>query len=71
MRKKSKDERLLMRRLLQSMHVPLENLSSFNALFRNIAAQNWLRDRIDEIGLDDINTKKFYLISLFIINGKY
>ena len=56
-RKKSKDERLLMKRLLQSMHVPLENLSSFNALFRNIAAQNWLRDRINEIGLDDINTK--------------
>ena len=35
-RKKSKDERLLMKRLLQSMHVPLENLSSFNALLRNI-----------------------------------
>ena len=46
-----------MKRLLQSMHIPLENLSSFNALFRNIAAQNWLRDRINEVGLDDINTK--------------
>ena len=56
-RKKSKDERLLMKRLLQSMHVPLENLSSFNALFRNIAAQNWLRDRINEVGLDDLKTK--------------
>ena len=56
-RKKSKDERLLMKRLLQSMHVPLENLSSFNALLRNVAAQNWLRDRINEIGFDDINTK--------------
>ena len=56
-RKKSKDEQLLMKRLLQSMHVPLENLSSFNALFRNKAAQNWLQDRINEIGLDDVNTK--------------
>ena len=56
-RKKSKDEQLLMKRLLQSMHIPLENLSSFNALFRNVAAQNWLRDRINEVGLDDINTK--------------
>ena len=55
-RKKSKDEKLLMKRLLQSMHVPLENLSSFNALLRNTEAQNWLRDRINEVGLDNITT---------------
>lgn len=56
-RKKSKEEQLLMMRLLQSMHVPLENLSSFNALFRNLDAQRWLKDRIDEVGLDEITTQ--------------
>ena len=56
-RKKSKEEQLLMKRLLQAMHVPLENLSSFNALFRNVDAQKWLQERIDEVGLDKINTK--------------
>ena len=56
-RKKSKEEQLLMKRLLQAMHVPLENLSSFNALFRNVDAQKWLQARIDEVGLDEIDTK--------------
>ena len=56
-RKKSKDERLLFKRLLQSMHIPLENLNSFNALLKSVDAQNWLRDRIDEVGLDKIDTK--------------
>jgi uncharacterized protein (DUF1800 family) len=56
-RKKSKEEQLLMKRLLQSMHIPLENLSSFNALFKNLDAQNWLAERIDEVGLDEIETQ--------------
>ena len=55
-RKKSKEEQLLMKRLLQSMHVPLENLSSFNALMSNKDAQKWLQDRVNEVGLNDINT---------------
>ena len=38
------------------MHIPLENLSSFNALFKNLDAQNWLAERIDEVGLDEIET---------------
>ena len=46
-----------MKRLLQSMHVPLENLSSFNALLRNADAQNWSRERINEVGLDKIDTE--------------
>ena len=55
-RKKKKQEQLLMKRLLQSMQIPLENLSSFNALMTNKDAQKWLRDRLNEVGLDEINT---------------
>ena len=56
-RRKSKEEQLLMKRLLQSMHVPLENLGSFNALLKNVAAQNWLQERVKEVGLNHIETR--------------
>lgn len=55
-RQKRKEERLLMKRLLQAMRVPLDNLGSFNALFKNVDAQNWLADRLNEVGLEHINT---------------
>ena len=55
--KKSKEEQLLMKRLLQSMHIPLENLGSFNALLKNVAAQNWLQERVKEVGLNHIETR--------------
>ena len=47
-----------MKRLLQSMHVPLDNLSSFKHLYREKAAQDWLHERLDEVGLDPIKTER-------------
>ena len=55
-RKKSKDDQLLMKRLLQSMHLSLEHIGYFYPLFKNKDAQNWLRDRLDEVGLEEIDT---------------
>ena len=57
-RKKSREEQLLMKRLLQSMQIPLENLANFKYLFQNKDAQNWLRKRLDEVGFEKIKTKK-------------
>ena len=57
-RSKTKEEQLLMKRLLQSMHVPLDNLSSFKHLYREKAAQDWLHERLDEVGLDPIKTER-------------
>ena len=55
-RRKNKEEQLLMKRLLQAMHIPLEHLGYFNPLFKNKDAQNWLSDRLEEVGLKDIDT---------------
>ncbi len=55
-RSKSKEEQLLMKRLLQAMSIALKNLSSFNALFNNKDAQNWLHKQLDEVGLEKIKT---------------
>lgn len=57
-RKKSKSDQLLMTRLLQSMIIPIENLGSFNALFRNKDAQIWLKEQIQRVGFDKIKTSK-------------
>ncbi|MFL2813219.1 MAG: DUF1800 family protein [Candidatus Puniceispirillales bacterium] len=45
---KTRDEKLLMTRLLQSMEHILENKNSSRHLKDNIYVQNWLRDRISE-----------------------
>ena len=45
---KTKDERLLMIRLLQAMEHVLENKNSSKYLMYNAYVQNWLKDRINE-----------------------
>ena len=45
---KTKDERLLMIRLLQAMEHVLENKNSSRYLMYNAYVQNWLKDRINE-----------------------
>ena len=57
-RKKSKEEQLLMKRLLQAMQIPLENLANFKYLLQSKDAQNWLRERLNEVGFEKIQTQK-------------
>ena len=45
---KTKDERLLMIRLLQAMEHVLENKNSSRYLMKNAYVQSWLKDRINE-----------------------
>ena len=46
-----------MKRLLQSMQIPLENLANFKYLLQNKDAQNWLLGKVDEVGFGQVKTK--------------
>jgi len=54
---KSRDEKLLMIRLLQAMQHLLENKRASPQLMKNSYAQNWLKDRIDETLTKNWNLK--------------
>ena len=54
---KSRDEKLLMIRLLQAMQHLLDNKRASPQLMRNSFAQNWLKDRIDETLTKNWNLK--------------
>ena len=56
-RKKKKQDQLLMKRLLQSMKIPLENLANFKYLLQNKDAQNWLLERLDEVEIGQVKTQ--------------